>query len=225
MGADRRKDQSYFLFASPRAWLERLVFPLGGSTKEEVRAEAVARRLPGAGKGESQELCFVGDAPHAHARFVAERAPARIRPGAIVDETGAVLGSHDGVHRFTVGQRKGLGAAAAGRAQPVYVNRIDAETATVHVGSREALGRAHAEISDVFLSDGVTLPVRATVRVRYRDEGHTGVVSAAGGLGSARARVAFDSPVGGVAPGQVAVFYDGDQVLGGGRIVGYLTES
>jgi tRNA-uridine 2-sulfurtransferase len=210
-GTDSKKDQSYFLYASPRPWLERLIFPLGESTKLEVRAEAVRRNLPGAEKDESQELCFVGGKPHAHAAFVADRAADRIRPGLIVDGDGAALGTHDGVHRFTVGQRKGLGVAAG---RPVFVTRIDATTATVHVGDSAALGSIGAELADVSLADGVSLPLRATVRVRYRHEGQAATIDVqAGG-----ARVAFVDPVQAVTPGQVAVFYDGERVLGGGRI-------
>src|SRR3954469_1296528 len=107
-GADGSKDQSYFLYATPRAFLERLAFPLGDSQKPDVRAEAVARKIPGATKGESQELCFVGSGGGAYAAFVEARAKGRIRPGPIVDADGRLVGSHEGVHRFTVGQRKGL---------------------------------------------------------------------------------------------------------------------
>jgi tRNA-specific 2-thiouridylase len=217
-GTDSAKDQSYFLYASPQAWLERLVFPLGETTKEEVRAEALRRNLPGAEKGESQELCFVGGKPHAHAAFVADRAGGRIRPGLIVDERGATLGSHDGVHRFTVGQRKGLGVAAG---RPVFVTRIDAESATVHVGDSAMLGSMGAELADVSLADGVSLPLRATVRVRYRHEGRAATIA----LDRAGARVAFEGPVQAVTPGQVAVFYDGERVLGGGRITRSLAGS
>ena len=110
-GVDASKDQSYFLYATSRAQLDRLVFPLGDSTKPEVRAEAVARGIPGATKGESQELCFVGAGAGAYAAFVEERAKGRVRPGPIVDADGRVVGTHEGVHRFTVGQRKGLGVA------------------------------------------------------------------------------------------------------------------
>jgi tRNA-specific 2-thiouridylase len=211
-GADRSKDQSYFLYASPRAWLERLVLPLGESTKREVRAEAAERRLPGADKGESQELCFIGGKPHGHAAFVAARAPDRIRPGLIVDERGSELGRHDGVHRFTVGQRKGLGIAAG---HPVFVTRIDADSGTVHVGGETARRAQGAVLDEVLLADGVTLPLRATVRIRYRHEGQAASVRASA---TGSAHVAFDEPVEAVARGQVAVFYDGDRVLGGGRI-------
>jgi tRNA-specific 2-thiouridylase len=214
MGRDPDKDQSYFLYATPPSWLRRLVFPLGESTKAEVRAEAVARALPGATKGESQELCFVGAAPHAYADFVGERAAGRTRPGPIVDEDGRVLGRHDGVHRFTVGQRKGLGVAAG---RPLFVQRIDPETSTVHLGSGESLRTRAADVAEVVLAEGVTLPLRARVRVRYRHDGDWAAVESAAD-GEGRASVRFDEPVRAVTPGQVAVFYDGERVLGGGRI-------
>jgi tRNA-specific 2-thiouridylase len=214
MGADAAKDQSYFLYATPRRWLERLVFPLGDSTKAEVRAEAQARRLPGAGKGESQELCFVGTGAHAYADFVAERASSRVRPGPIVDEAGNVVGTHEGVHRFTIGQRKGLGVALG---SPAFVTRIDPQRATVHLGREDALQARGAALSDVVLGDGVSLPTRARVRVRYRHEGDGALVEADG---RGRAVVRFDRPVRAVTRGQIAVLYDGDCVLGGGRIAG-----
>ena len=217
-GLDASKDQSYFLYATPRAWLERLVFPLGESTKSEVRAEAVARDLPGATKGESQELCFVGAGAGAYARFVEERAKDRVRPGAIVDHAGRVVGQHAGVHRFTVGQRKGLGVALG---EPVFVSKIDPESATVHLAPADAgvLVSTAAELDDVSLADGVELPAPARVRIRYRHEGARAVVTRPGDSASATARIAFDEPVRAVTKGQVAVLYDAsDRVLGGGRI-------
>jgi tRNA-specific 2-thiouridylase len=217
-GTDAAKDQSYFLYASPRAWVERLVFPLGESTKGEVRAEAVVRALPGAGKGESQELCFVGPGAHAYVDFVAQRAASRVRPGPIVDEAGRAVGAHDGVHRFTVGQRKGLGLALG---TPTFVTRIDPESATVHVGPEEALRARGATLAELVLAEGVSLPTRARVRVRYRHEGDAALVRA-GGPG--RAVVVFDRPVRAVTRGQVAVLYDGPCVLGGGRIASALGE-
>ena len=213
MGADRAKDQSYFLYASPRAWLERLVFPLGDSTKAEVRAEAATRGLPGAGKGESQELCFVGGGAHAYADFVADRAAGRVRPGLVVDETGRAVGAHDGVHRFTLGQRKGLGVALG---KPAFVTRIDPGSGTVHLGAESGLRAAAATLTDLVLAEGVSLPVSARVRVRYRHDGEPARVVTAPGGG---ARVLFDAAVRAITPGQVAVLYDGDRVLGGGRIV------
>jgi tRNA-specific 2-thiouridylase len=214
-GVDHDKDQSYFLYATPTAWLERLVFPLGESTKTEVRAEALARKLPGAGKGESQELCFVGTGPHAYTDFVARRAGSPVRPGPIVDGEGRTVGQHQGVHRFTIGQRKGLGVATG---RPVFVNRIDRESATVHLGSEASLYKEQVALDEVVLAEGVSLPLRAKVRVRYRHQGDEAWVTASCGGGRAIAR--FDTPVRAATPGQVAVFYERDRVLGGGRITG-----
>jgi tRNA-uridine 2-sulfurtransferase len=216
-GRDARKDQSYFLYAAARPLLERLVFPLGDSTKEEVRREAVHRRLPGAGKGESQELCFVGPGSGAYAAFVEARAGGRVRPGAIVDRDGRAVGAHDGVHRFTVGQRKGLGVALGA---PRFVTRIDAATGRVWLGGEDDLAASGADLEDVVLAPSVALPRVASVRVRYRHEGARAEVTPDPplGAGSARATVRFDAPVRAVTRGQVAVFYDGDRVLGGGWI-------
>lgn len=211
-GADASKDQSYFLYATRRAELDRLLFPLGESTKAEVRAEAVARKLPGATKGESQELCFVGAGAGAYASFVEERAAGRLRPGPIVDADGRVVGAHDGVHRFTVGQRKGLGVALG---KPVFVTSIDPETATVRLGGEHDLASAEAQIADIVVAPGVVLPVDARVRVRYRHEGARGHVERSD---SDSGRIRFESPVRAVSRGQIAVFYDGDRVLGGARI-------
>jgi len=219
-GRDRTKDQSYFLYATPPADLARMLFPVGESTKAEVRAEAVARRLPGAEKGESQELCFVGTKPHAYAAFVEARAEGKVRPGAIVDHEGRVVGQHAGIHHFTVGQRKGLGVAGA---RPAYVTRVDAATGEVHLGDEGALAAREAVIDHAVLSPGVELPRRARVRVRYRHEGVAGEVlhspeGARDGDGAGALRVRFDEPVRAITRGQVAVFYDGDRVLGGGTI-------
>jgi tRNA-specific 2-thiouridylase len=227
MGTDRTKDQSYFLYASPRAWLDRLLFPLGESSKREVRSEAIARSLPGAHKGESQELCFVGQGKAAYADFVQARAGNRVRPGPIVDETGQAVGRHDGVHRFTIGQRKGLGVALG---RPAFVRHIDAETATVHLGSESALGARAATLDDLSLAEGISLPIRARVRIRYRHEGDDATVegapspertatSAASNPMPQRALVTFDHPVRAATRGQIAVLYREDHVIGGGRIV------
>ena len=207
-GHDKTKDQSYFLFASQRAEIERLVFPLGESTKAEVRAEAIARNVPGATKGESQELCFVGAGAGAYASFVEERAKGKLRPGPIVDGDGRVLAQHDGVHRYTIGQRKGLGVAIG---KPAFVTKIDADTNTVHLGDESGLAAVGAELHDLVMAPGITLPRKARVRVRYRHEGAEGTIDD-------RGHVRFDDTVRAVSPGQVAVFYEGDRVLGGGTI-------
>jgi tRNA-specific 2-thiouridylase len=218
-GRDRGKDQSYFLHMLRREELARLVLPLGDATKEEVRAEALARRLPGAAKGESQELCFVPTGRYD--AFVAERAGDRLRPGAIVDGDGRPVGRHGGVHGFTVGQRKGLGVALG---RPVFVVGLDAASAIVRLGDEAELFATEARIEGAAWSDDVQFPLEAEVRVRARHEGERAVierVACAGLAGSSggEAFVArFCEPVRAISPGQVAVAYRGDRVLGGGVI-------
>jgi tRNA-specific 2-thiouridylase len=135
-----------------------------------------------------------------------------VRPGRIVDHEGRVVGAHEGIHRFTVGQRKGLGVTLGA---PAFVARIDSETGDVHLGPEEALEARSCEIEDLVLAEGVTLPRRARVRLRYRHEGVLAEVRAAS---RSRARASFDAPARAVTPGQIAVFYDADRVLGGGRV-------
>ncbi|MET0593237.1 MAG: tRNA 2-thiouridine(34) synthase MnmA [Polyangiaceae bacterium] len=207
--ADAGKDQSYFLHMLSQAQLGRIMFPLGDATKAEVRKSALDLGLPGASKGESQELCFVPTGRYD--AFVDERAGQRARPGAIVDETGRVVGAHQGVHRFTVGQRKGLGVALG---SPAYVVGIDAETGEVRLGGSEELFHSVARLRDAQFMDDVALPVRAAVKVRYRHEGAQGTVR----RDESGVFVEFDTPVRAIARGQVAVAYDGDRVLGGGTI-------
>jgi tRNA-specific 2-thiouridylase len=143
--------------------------------------------------------------------FVDQRAGGRARPGAIVDEEGRVVGKHQGVHRFTIGQRKGLGVALG---SPAYVVDIDAATAEVRLGGPDDLFHSGARLRDVRFMDDVALPVRAAVKVRYRHEG----VNATVRRDTAGVYVEFDEPVRAVARGQVAVAYAGDRVLGGGTI-------
>jgi tRNA-specific 2-thiouridylase len=206
---DGSKDQSYFLHMFGQETLSRLCFPLGDSDKAEVRAEALRLDLPGASKGESQELCFVPTGRYDS--FVSERAPERLRPGPIVDDAGRVVGQHAGVHRFTVGQRRNLGVALG---KPSYVIDIDAEQGKVELGPVERLMAGSAELSDVSLAPDLALPLSAEVQVRYR-----GTPLAARIHGSpSGARVTFARPVQAVVPGQFAVFYQGTRVLGGGLI-------
>ncbi len=212
-GEDPDKDQSYFLYASPREELERLVFPLGASKKGEVRSAAVELALPGAKKGESQELCFVGQGAHAYAGFVEERAKGRVRPGPILDSDGSEVGRHNGIHHFTIGQRKGLGVALG---SPRFVTDIDASTGAVRLGKEDALERHSVLVEAVVLAPGVTLPFRAQTKIRYRHEGAVGIVEPA--EDPTTARITFDGPVRAITRGQIAVFYDGDRVLGGGRL-------
>jgi tRNA-specific 2-thiouridylase len=209
-GRDSSKDQSYFLHLLEDAELARLVFPLGDSDKAEVRAEAQRLALPGAHKGESQELCFVPAGRYD--TFVAERAPDRIRPGAIVDEDGRELGQHRGIHGFTLGQRRNLGVATGQRA---YVVGVDPGTATVRLGSKDQLLAAGAIVEEARLAGDVSAPFDAEVEVRYRGTPHPARVSSAG---AGRYRVEFTTPVSAVVRGQYAVFYRGTRVLGGGLI-------
>jgi tRNA-uridine 2-sulfurtransferase len=208
-GRDRAKDQSYFLYALRGRELARLSLPLGDSTKAEVRAEAVSRRLPGATKGESQELCFVPEGRYDG--FVEARAADRLRPGNVVDASGQVVSRHAGIHRFTIGQRKGLGVALGA---PAFVVGIDPERAEVRLGSAEALDAGGVWVDDVVLAEGVQLPVRAKVQVRSRAEPVDATVTSNGG----QVAMEFHGPVRAVACGQMAVAYAGDRVLGGGRI-------
>ncbi len=209
--ADPAKDQSYFLYGLGQDALRDVVFPVGGMAKPDVRAAAARAGLPNAGKPESQEICFVtrGDA----AEYVALRAPGRVRVGEVVSTRGEVLGHHAGIHRFTVGQRRGLGVAGP---QPRYVVRIEPSAARVVVGTPAEASRERFEVSDATWVSGAApeAPMEVRVRVRHRHEGEAAVVLARG----AGAEVRLARPVRGVAPGQAAVFYAGDEVVGGGRI-------
>lgn len=212
--ADPDKDQSYFLFSMPPAALAAVWFPLGGLGKPAVRALAADLALPNAAKAESQEICFVPDGDHAG--FVARAALARGRalpgPGPIVDGGGAVLGHHDGVHRFTIGQHKGLGnLRGLGPDDRRYVTAIDPAAATVTVGPRAAAETRELVIGDVRwlgpLAGGLAL------QVRHRGPRLAATVVADGD----RARVTLAEPTV-AAPGQAAVIYAGDRVVGGGWI-------
>lgn len=216
-GRDPHKDQSYFLHMLREDELARLMFPLGDSTKEEVRAEAIARGLPAAQKGESQELCFVPTGRYD--AFVEARAGDRLRPGAIVDDSGKPVGSHQGVHGFTIGQRKGLGVALG---KPAFVTGLDPASGTVRVGDESSLYASGARLGPADLASDVSLPVEAWVRVRSRHEGAAATVGLerdpATGADVLIAR--FHEPVRAISPGQIAVFYRGDRVLGGAAILG-----
>jgi tRNA-specific 2-thiouridylase len=212
-GRDVRKDQSYFLFGLRPEQLADAVFPVGHLTKAEVRRMAQERGLPTADKPESQEICFVPDDDYAG--FVERHAPAEERGGAIVDREGRTLGTHPGVHRFTVGQRKGLGVTAA---RPLYVLAVRPAERTVVVGAAEDLEAQRLVARDV---NWISLeppagPLRADVKIRYRASDAPAVIRP---LPEGRAEVIFDAPQRAVTPGQAAVFYDGEVCLGGGWIV------
>jgi tRNA-specific 2-thiouridylase len=206
-GVDPRKDQSYFLFNLPGPALEMVQFPVGEMTKDEVRAAARRLGLPVAEKAESQEICFVPDGDHA--AYVA-RAAGAPPAGDIVDGDGRVLGRHAGVHGFTVGQRHGLGLAFAERH---YVTAVDPARGEVTVGPALALLRDRFTVAEARVPGDA--PFRAAVQIRYR---HPPAPATVTPLGEGRAEVLCDSPERAVAPGQAAVFYENDTVIGGGFI-------
>ena len=173
-------------------------------------AQALELELPGAGKGESQELCFVPTGRYDE--FVSQRAPERLRPGRIVDEAGRTLGSHAGIHRFTLGQRKNLGVATGQRA---YVVGMDAESHDVQLGPRERLLASGARVAEATLAPDVRLPLRCEVAVRYRGTPVSAHVLRSGERGL---ELRFAEPVLAVVPGQYAVLYRDQRVLGGGAI-------
>ena len=211
-GADQAKDQTYFLFSLTQEQLSRASFPVGHLDKDTVREHARRLNLHVTQKPDSQEICFVPDGDYA--AFVETRAPEAARPGTIVDNAGRVLGTHGGVHRFTIGQRKGLGLSAT---EPLYVLEIKPDAAQVVVGSRDDLGRTHLTATDVNWISGDD-PVdwrRVSAQIRHRHAAASGKVR---GTGHRRAELEFDTPQTAITPGQAVVFYDGDEVLGGGWI-------
>ena len=211
-GLDPSKDQSYFLFGLTQEQLAHAVFPLGEMTKAHVREIARGLGLAVADKRDSQEICFVPD--NGYAAVVERRAGGAARPGAIVDGDGQALGRHDGVHRFTIGQRKGLGLSSA---EPLYVIGLRADRAEVVVGAKPQLERRELTAVDVnWIAGGPPpTPLRATAQIRSR---HTPAPALVEPLDDGRARVTFDEPQLAVTPGQAVVFYAGDEGLGGGWI-------
>lgn len=224
-GRNLQKDQSYFLWELTQEQLSRAMFPLGEMSKPEVRDVAREHSLAVAEKSESQEICFVPDGNYAgfidrylESEDASERLPGE---GEIVDASGAVVGHHAGIHRYTIGQRRGIGIASA---RPLYVINIDAKKNRVVVGQDDDL------LSREFTATGVNwvafdepaTPVRAEVRVRYRHEPAAATLTASE---NNRVKVIFDEPQRAITPGQATVFYRGDEVVGGGWIVKALGET
>lgn len=212
--ADESKDQSYFLFMLGQEHLARTLFPLGAMTKSEVRQRARALGLVNADKPDSQEICFVPDGDYA--RFVERRAgDSELRLGRIIDESGNTLAEHAGIHRFTIGQRRGLGIAAG---EPMYVREIDRNTGDVVVATRDQISSAGLIAERVTFVDpslGEQNEIRAEAKIRYR---HRALPAMLRFKSEGRVEVRFDSPGPAVTPGQACVFYRGDDVLGGGFI-------
>jgi tRNA-specific 2-thiouridylase len=217
--ADESKDQSYFLFGLKQEQMARTTFPLGELMKREVRAIALQAKLPVAAKPESQEICFVPSGNYVQfiESYLQEQGsglPAE--EGEVVSTTGEVLGRHDGVHKFTLGQRKGLGFATG---RPMYVVQLDRVNSRVVVGEDEDLRSSVCNVRDVNWISIARLeePVRAKVKIRNRHEAAGASLEPMDGTGSVR--VQFDEAQRAITPGQAAVFYVGDAVLGGGWIV------
>ena len=213
-GVDAAKDQSYFLFSLTQAQLARAVFPVGDRPKQAVREYARLRKLPVADKPDSQEICFIPD--NDYRGFVEKQLPDTDRAGLFIDERGAVLGGHAGVHRFTVGQRKGLGLTSSPSGTPLYVLALRPADQQVIVGPRSSLERTTLSASGVnWLVETPQSAVRAAVQIRHRHQAAPASVRA---TGPGQAAVTFDTPQIAITPGQAVVFYDDDVVLGGGWI-------
>jgi len=212
-GKDRQKDQSYFLFTMTQEQMAKVIFPLGAKAKSEVRQQALELGLRVARKKESQEICFIPD--NNYRRFMEARMGKEIsRPGEIVNRQGEVIGRHRGLYSFTIGQRRGLGIASP---HPLYVLALDARQNRVLAGKKEEL------LTESFIARGVNWisflrleeKIEAVVQIRYRHPGAPAVISP---LGRGGVRVDLKIPQRSVTPGQAAVFYQGDEVLGGGWI-------
>lgn len=207
---DTEKDQSYVLYGIQREVLPRLLFPIGELRKEEVRALARKIGLGVADKPDSVEICFVPDGDHA--RLIRERRPLARTAGTFVDPSGRVLGVHEGIERFTIGQRKGLGVAAGSRR---YVLKIVPETNEVVLGDRQDLFAHGLQASRLnWLLLPPTAEFRCLAKIRYRHLPAPATVS----VRHDTAQVAFDEPQSAITPGQAVVFYDDTRVLGGGWI-------
>jgi len=209
---DSKKDQSYFLYRLNPEWLPRLLFPLGGMQKSEVWQEAAALGLPADELKESQEICFVSHGDYR--TFLKKEIPEAKRPGPFVDEAGRYLGQHDGIAFYTPGQRRGLGLATG---QRLYVQHVQPATNTVFLGPEESLRRHSCDVSDLnlFTASLLTTPTDAQVKVRYATPAMLATLHP---LNPSTIRIRFHEPQRALSPGQSAVFYHHDEVLGGGII-------
>ena len=210
-GCDDTKDQAYVLFGIERSRLSRMLLPVGEHHKSEIRTMAEQLGFRVADKRDSQEICFVPDQDHA--RFIHLQRPEADTSGEIVTTDGTVVGQHDGIERYTIGQRKGLGVAFGDRR---FVVRIEPDTRRVVVGDRDELARSELAAAGVnWLIDVPTDPFACQVKIRYRSRPVAATVEP---LSDERFAVRFEEPCHGVAPGQAAVCFDGDRVLSGGWI-------
>jgi len=212
-GIDETKDQSYFLSRLAQDQLARACFPLGAWTKAQVKALAAEKELHPLNRQESQDVCFIRDASYAD--FLTRTTGISPQPGDIVDTTGHRVGTHNGLHRYTIGQRRGINCPAS---QAYYVVEIDIRRNRLVVGFKDELVAKSCRVADInWIADVPAVPVAADTRIRYR---HRAVPSVVSPIGHDGAVVRFAQPQSAVTPGQGAVFYRGDEVLGGGWIDG-----
>ena len=209
---DLKKDQSYFLYRLRHEWLERLLFPVGDMQKADVWKEAETLGLPVEELKESQEICFVSHGDYR--TFLEKESPSAKKPGAFVDDAGQYLGGHEGIAFYTPGQRRGLGIATGRR---LYVQQVLPATNTVVLGTEESLRRSHCDITDLNLFDPslLTGPTEADIKVRYATAATPATIQP---LPEGTLRISFHVPQRALSPGQSAVFYRNDYVLGGGII-------
>jgi tRNA-specific 2-thiouridylase len=211
-GKDHKKDQSYFLSRLNQQMLSRAVFPLGAFYKAETRA--LSRKLgirPVVAK-ESQDICFINNCTYGE--FLARQPGFNSQKGPVEDINGHVIGEHQGLHRYTIGQRRGINIPAS---EPYYVIRIDAEQNRLVVGFKQDAFSATSHVEDIqWIHEPPPQPMRVMTRIRYR---HEAAPSQLTPLGEHAARIRFEAPQSAITPGQAAVFYDGDAVLGGGWIM------
>jgi tRNA-specific 2-thiouridylase len=212
---DRQKDQSYALWGISQSSLAKTIFPLGEMRKSEVRELARKFGLSTAEKKESQEICFVVDNNyHRILRQYDPKINERLANGKLMDITGNVVGEHEGYPFYTIGQRRGLGG---GYDEPMYVVDIDSQTNCITIGDQSALyNRSFVVERTNFIGiEALAEPLHASIKIRYNDEGHDGILSP---MHNGCIKVEFDEPQKAVTPGQSAVFFDGDRVIGGGII-------
>jgi tRNA-specific 2-thiouridylase len=212
-GIDNKKDQAYVLYRLNQETLQQVLFPLGEMTKEDVRKRAKELKLPVADKKESQEICFIEDDDYV--RFLKEKVPEAVKPGPILDREGNVVGEHEGIAFYTIGQRKGVGAH---KGQPKYVIGIDPVKNAVIIGDDEDTLKSELKAEAVsFISGEIpSEPLAVTAKIRYNST-EAEAVLLPGGEGNG-VRVEFEEPQRAVTPGQSVVFYKGDEVIGGGII-------
>ncbi len=220
-GEDQAKDQSYFLWRLSQEQLSRTKFPLGDTTKDEIRKIAQELKLPQSEQAESQDVCFIPD--NDYKAFLKQYFPERfdkIQMGNFIDKNGKILGRHEGYYRFTIGQRKGLGLAMG---EPVYVREIHPDTNTVVIGSLLDMEDMGCTVSDINWITGKKPDTMkdVLVKVRYRNKG---VIARMEPLENGKYHLLFTDTVTAVTPGQSAVFYDGEKVLGGGVIISHENE-